>query len=199
MNRWAFLEELRKELSFLPENDIEERLSFYGEMIDDRMEDGLSQEEAVAAIGSVEEIVSQVISDTPLSKIAKERLKPKIRLSFWTIFLIVLGSPVWLSVLISVFAVVFAVYASVWSIIISFWSVFVSLLASGFALTAASFIFFFLEKGLTGLVSFGVGLICIGLSIFVFYGCKTATRGILTLTKKLAKAIKNGFVRRSAQ
>ena len=37
--------------------DLEERLTFYSEMIDDRMEDGMSEAEAVAAIGEVEEKV----------------------------------------------------------------------------------------------------------------------------------------------
>ena len=39
----TFLDELRKGLSGLPEEDIQERLSFYSEMIDDGMEEGLSE------------------------------------------------------------------------------------------------------------------------------------------------------------
>lgn len=47
MNKQEFLVKLRKGLSGLPKEDIEERLTFYSEMIDDRMEEGLSEEEAV--------------------------------------------------------------------------------------------------------------------------------------------------------
>ena len=47
MNKEEFLSELRTKLSGLPQEDIEERISFYSEMIDDRMEDGISEEEAV--------------------------------------------------------------------------------------------------------------------------------------------------------
>ena len=57
MNKQEFLAGLQKGLSGLPQEDVEERLTFYGEMLDDRMEEGLSEEEAVAAAGSVEEIV----------------------------------------------------------------------------------------------------------------------------------------------
>ena len=80
MNKQAFLAQLRKGLSGLPREDIEERLTFYSEMIDDRTEEGLSEEEAVSGIGPVDTIISQSIADTPLAKIAKERISPKRRL-----------------------------------------------------------------------------------------------------------------------
>ena len=61
MNKQDFLKELSRALSGLPREDLEERLAFYSEMIDDRMEDGLSEEEAVADIGSIDEAASQII------------------------------------------------------------------------------------------------------------------------------------------
>ena len=39
MNKEAFLAELRDRLSGLPADGLEERISFYREMIDDRMAD----------------------------------------------------------------------------------------------------------------------------------------------------------------
>ena len=50
MNKTEFLNELKDGLSGLPREDVEERLSFYGEMIDDRVEEGMTEEEAVAGI-----------------------------------------------------------------------------------------------------------------------------------------------------
>ena len=66
MNKKEFLAQLRKGLSGLPREDIEDRLAFYSEMIEDRMEEGFSEKEAVSAIGSVDEIVSQIVADTSL-------------------------------------------------------------------------------------------------------------------------------------
>lgn len=106
MSKQEFLERLRKGLSGLPQNDIEERLTFYSEMIEDRKEDGISEEEAVSAVGTVDEIVAQVVSEIPLVKIAKERIKPKRRLSVGEIVLLILGSPIWLSLGIAAFAVI---------------------------------------------------------------------------------------------
>ena len=56
MNKQEFLAQLRKGLSGLPQDDIEERLTFYSEMIEDQTEEGLSEDEAVAQIGSVDEM-----------------------------------------------------------------------------------------------------------------------------------------------
>ena len=81
MNKREFLTQLRKGLSGLPQEDMAERLTFYSEMIEDRKEEGLSEEEAVAAVGSVQEIVEHAVAETPLTKIAKEKIKPKRRMS----------------------------------------------------------------------------------------------------------------------
>ena len=50
MDKHTFLTDLRGALSGLPQDDIEERVGFYGEMIDDRMEEGMSEEEAQAYV-----------------------------------------------------------------------------------------------------------------------------------------------------
>ena len=50
MNKRDFLIRLRQELSGLPQDDVEERLAFYAEMIDDRMEDGLEETEAMPQV-----------------------------------------------------------------------------------------------------------------------------------------------------
>ena len=126
MSKQDFLAQLRKGLSGLPKDDIEERLTFYSEMIEDQMEEGLSEEVAVSAVGSVEEIVKQVVAETPLTKIAKERMKPKRHLRVGEIVLLVLGSPIWLSLAIAAFAVVLSLYISLWAVIISLWAVFFS-------------------------------------------------------------------------
>ena len=54
---------------------IEERLEFYSEMIDDRIEEGKSEFEAVREIGDVDEVVSQIASETPLYRLVKEKAK----------------------------------------------------------------------------------------------------------------------------
>lgn len=196
MNKHEFLAQLRKGLSGLPQDDIEERLTFYSEMIDDRMEEGLSEEEAVSGIGSVDTIISQSIADTPLGKLVKEKTKPKKRAGAWKIVLLVLGSPVWLSLLIAAVAVILSIYVSLWSVIISLWAVFGSVVGCALGGIAAGIGFTVGGNSLTGVALIGAGIVCAGLSIFLFYGCKAATKGTILLTKKIVLGIKNGFIKK---
>ena len=196
MNKQEFLAQLRKGLSGLPKDDIEERLTFYSEMVDDRMEDGIPEDTAVREIGTVDELVSQIIADIPLGKLVKEKVTPKRRLKAWEIVLLVLGSPIWLPLLIAVFAVIISLYVVLWSVIIVLWAVFASIAVGGLAGIAAGAFYAIGGNGLTGIAVIGAGIVCAGLSVFVFFGCKAATKGILKLTKKLAMWIKNCFIKK---
>jgi len=198
MRKEEFFVQLRKGLSGLPQEDIEECLSFYGEMIDDRMEDGLSEMEAISSIGSVDEIVEQTVAQTPLAKIAKERIKSKRRLSAVQITLLALGSPIWLSLVIAAIAVIFALYISWWAVLISLWSIFASFVACSGGGVVACVLFVSGGNGAWGLAMLAAGAVCAGLAIFMFYGCKAATKGTLILTKKMGIWMKNCFIKKEA-
>ena len=194
MNKKEFLVQLRMGLSGLPQDDIEERLAFYSEMIDDRMEEGLSEAEAVCAMGSVDSVVAQILADIPLTKLVKEKVKPNRMLKTWEIVLLVLGSPIWLSLLIAVFAVFLSVYVVIWSAVVALWSIDVSFAACSLGGIISAAIFVFQENILTGIAMLGAGICCIGLSVFLFFGCIAVTKGILLLTKKITLGIKTLFV-----
>ncbi len=194
MNKCEFLANLRDGLSGLPREDIEERLLFYSEMIDDRMEEGLSEGEAVATIDPVDEIVTQVIEGIPFVRLAKERMKPKRRLTGWEIALLMIGSPIWLSLGVAAAAVVLSLYILLWSVIISLWAVFASLAACSVGGILACAIFATVGNGVPGVAMLAAGMIFTGLSIFAFYGCKAATKGTVMLTKKIAMWIKHCFM-----
>ena len=196
MSKQEFLARLRNGLAGLPGEDIEERISFYSEMIDDRMEEGLSEEEAVSAVGSVQEIVSQTIADIPLAKLARERVKANRRLTGWEILLLVLGSPIWLSLGIAGVAVIFSLYISLWSVIISLWAVFGSLVGCSFGSMVAGVVLACTGNVFPGMALIAAGLVCAGLSVFMLYGCKAATYGVLALTKKTVIGLKNRFMKK---
>ena len=194
MSKQEFLIQLRKRLSGLPQDDIEERLTFYSEMIEDRMEEGLPEEDAVSAVGTVDGIVAQIITDIPVAKIAKERTKPKRRLKAWEIVLLALGSPIWLSLLIAAFAIILSLYISMWAVIISLWAVFASFATCSIGGVLSRITFTIGGNGVSGVVMLAAGIVCAGLSILMFYGYKAATKGILILTKKMAIWTKNCFM-----
>lgn len=195
MEKFDFIELLDKKLSGLPENDLDERLSFYSEMIDDRMEEGLSEEEAVAAIGEVDEVVSQILEDIPLSKLVKEKIRPKRRRKAWETVLLILGFPIWFSLLVALFAVVFALYVSLWSVIISLWACGAALAGCSVGCIITGVTHICIGNVPAGIAMIGCGVVCAGLFVFFLYGCKAATKGMMLLTKKIALALKRCFVK----
>lgn len=190
MNKQEFLAQLRKGLSGLPKEDIEERLTFYSEMIDDRIEDGVPEETAVLGIGSIDGIVSQIIAEIPIGKLVKEKITPRKKMKAWEIVLIVLGSPIWLAFLIAAFAVGFTLYIVLWAVIVVLWSVFVTFVGCAIGCIVAGTGFAMVYSRFTGIVTIGTGFACAGLAILMLFGCKAATKGILSGTRKLAIKIK---------
>ena len=198
MTKQEFLSVLREALTGLPPSDVEEHAAFYAEMIEDRIEDGLPEEEAVAAIGSVEEIVLQIVDEYSIGKLVKQRIKPKCRLSAWEIVLLALGSPIWLSLLIAFIAIVLSLYAVLWSVIVAFWSVFAALFGSSLGTLAGGVYLLCTGNIPTGLVFVAAAFVCAGLAIFSFFGCMAATKGAARLTKSVLLAIKKACMRKEA-
>ena len=170
---------------------MEEHLKFYMESIEDRIEDGLSEEEAVSAVGDITNIAEQIVADIPVTKIAIKKLKPKRKLKTWEIILLVLGSPLWLSLLIAAIAVIFSVYISIWAVIVSLWVVFASFAACAFAGAVIALVLCIEGNGVAGMAYLGAGIVCTGLSILFFIGCKAMTKGIARFTKKAALRLKS--------
>lgn len=196
MHKQEFLAQLCKGLSCLPQADIEERLTFYGEMLEDRMEEGLSEEEAVSAAGPVSEIVAQAVADIPLARLARERIRPRRRPKAWEIVLLALGSPIWLSLGVAAIAVILAVYVSLWAVLVSLWAVFAALAVCAVGSVPACVILAAGGSGAPGAAMLAAGIVCAGLSVFMFYGCKQAPRRIALATKKFAMWIKNRLIKK---
>lgn len=197
MRRREFLLRLKGRLSGLTtDKEIKERLDFYNEMIDDRMEDGLSEDAAVAAIGSVEKISAQIINDIKNSENRAEKPKQKRRLGAWEIVLLALGSPIWLSLLVVAASVVIALFAVLLAVVLSLWAVFASLCAGGIG-GVVGCIILLIGGGVSQSCAFlGCGLVLGGLSIFTFFGCLGATRGASFITCRSLSGIAKLFVRR---
>lgn len=162
MTKQQFITKLKSKLRGLSKKDIEERLSFYGEMIDDRIESGLSEEDAIAEIGSADMVASQIIEEISSQKMS-EGEKTNKKISALQIVLLVLGSPLWISLLLAGFAVILSIYAVIWSVNAALWAVELPFL-----------IFHFISK-------------------YLFIACKWVTLGSVYLTKQCILFIKKFF------
>lgn len=198
MLKHEFLQELRKRLEGLSPQDIDSSLEYYSEMIDDRVEDGMSEEEAVACVGSPADAANHILKDMPITKLVKARMKPKNKLPVWAIVLLILGSPIWASLLIALLSVIFSVYVVIWSAIIVLWAVYGSLWACGGAAVIYAFIPLIQGHPGTGLFLLGSGIAVAGLALFMHYGCIYATKGICLLSKKIFCGIKSCFIKKEA-
>lgn len=183
MNKQDFLAMLQKGLSHLTEEEREGRLSFYSEMIDDRVEEGLTEEEAVAEIGSIDSVIAQTYTEAEPAPEKTVEVSNKRRMKAWEIALLILGSPVWVPLLIAAIAVMLSLYAVLWSLVISLWAVFASVAACVIGGLAGGTIIALSGNVTTGIALIGAGIACAGLSIFLFFGCLFATKGSVWLTK----------------
>jgi len=190
LNKQEFIMRLRSRLRGLPENEIDARVEFYSEMIDDRIEEGASEEEAVAAVGSIDDVVLEILSQISLGCLVKEKVKPKRAFRGWEILLLVLGAPLWIALLAGGFAVLLGILACGVSILVSLWATGASLVACGVGGALAGIVLFLFDNGITGAALFGTALVCAGLSVFVFCGSKAATKGTFWLTKKCILGVK---------
>ena len=131
MNKQEYLSAIRVRIPKMPTEDMERFIAYYSEMIDDRMEDGMTEEEAVAMMDTPDDAVDQILEDTPLSKIVKQKIKPTHRLRAWEIVLIVLGSPVWVPLLLTAGILVLSMLVVVFSLLITFYAVVISAAVAG--------------------------------------------------------------------
>ena len=196
MTKLQFFLSLNQKLSGLPQDEVEERLNFYAEMIEDRMEEGIPEEEAVAAVGEVDQIATQITADIPLMKIVKEKVKPKRKRNAWEVTLLAVGSPVWVPLLFAAVAVVFSLYVSLWAIVVSLWATFASVAVCAVVCVMIGLIFAISSDVYVGLMAVAAGFVCGGLAIFLIYGCKAATKGTALLAKMMALAVKKSITKK---
>ena len=186
MKKQEFLDRLKASLWSMPEADQQRSVDYYTEMIDDRMEDGLSEEEAVAAIGELDEIVKQILTESPrppqVVKPAQAEEPRKDNNKIWLIILLILGSPVWVPVAISVAAVVFSVWVSLWSAVIGLYAATFALGAAALGCIFGSF-FMVSDGAISMVVAWGAAMVCAGLAILLFMLSNLAAKGLIKLTK----------------
>lgn len=196
MTKAEFLNELKNRIAEYPSEETNQSVEYYSEMIDDRMEDGMSEAEAVASMGKVAEIAQQIKEELPLTTLVKYKTKEKTkgkRLPVWAIILLILGFPLWGGLGITILSVVLALYAVVWSIDLAIWSLVLAFACCGL-IGVVGFIGSLVQGAVgSALVYLGGGLAGVGLGVFLFIGILLLTKGLCHGTgwcfRQLKKAI----------
>ncbi len=201
MSRDAFIGELRHRMAGLPQEIVDRTVEYYSELVADSVEDGLSEEEAVSRLGSIDEIVANVVKDTPLTQIVQTRVQEKKAkgVSAWVIVLLVLGAPVWLPLLIAGLVVILALFIALWAVVIALWAAVAAVILTGIAAMVGGVIELVRMHLAQGLVLLGGGLMCLGLCALLYLLMKLITVGTVKLCKWIWTGIKSLFVGRKGE
>ncbi len=192
MTEPAFLDELEKRLSQLPQEEIDKHLSYYAEMIDDMTEDGMGEAEAVEKLGPASEIAAQILQETPLFVLMKTRARPKEGWSTRNVVLAVLLSPLWVPLLAVFFALIGAAYALLWGAVVVLFGLVIGAGCTGIGLLIASTV----SAGGAGdvLLFVGTGLLLTAAVIPGWMGAVRFGKWIARLSVSLAQRVKSLFI-----
>lgn len=197
MYKYEFLTALREQLVGLPKEDIEERISFYEEMINDRMDEGKSEEEAVAEIGTVDDVVREIAGDTKLVKLVKEKVKPKRSLRGWEIAIIIGSFPFWLPIVIVSFVLALVGFILIWTLVIVTYTVETALWAGSIIYGIAFFMSF--VNGAPNYSLLGMSIMALGGALLMIFGCYGSTKLTIGLSRRMMIGIKSAFIRRGGK
>ncbi len=194
MNKEQFLSAIKIKIQGLPQNDIEKSLDYYAEMLDDRIEEGMTEEQAVMALGSVDEIVAQILTDIPLPRLVQEKVRPSRALRTGEIILLILGAPVWLPLVLTVIALFLTAYLVLWMGAVVLYALDFSALLCGVAGVFSIFPFALSGNFLQGVFLVGSGLVAIGVGLLFLFVCNKVSALILRGSKWLLLRSKYAFV-----
>ena len=198
MRKNEFINEIRGALRGYPRDEVENSIEFYSEIIDDRMENGMSEEQAVASLGDLDRIIKNIKVDMPLKSVIRERVKEnkeeRIRenkhMGAGTIILLILGAPLWLPLAIVGFVLVCVFFILLWVIDIAVFAAGIGL-AAGAVGAVTSFI---AGNPGTGVAFIGAGVAALGIAIFLFMAGVGIAKGNCSLTGSILRGTKRRIV-----
>ncbi|MDO4420104.1 MAG: DUF1700 domain-containing protein [Ruminococcus sp.] len=111
MTKNEFTRELKSKINHLPKAERRRILTYYYEMISERMEDGMSESEAIDALGNLDELFSEYAPAT-------KEPKRGVRLRGWHIVMLIVGSPLWILLVAAMLCIMIAFYIVIWALVI---------------------------------------------------------------------------------
>ena len=191
MNKTQFCALLGNKLKpYLSPKEMYKTLNFFEEMIDDRIDEGLSEEEAVSQLGNIDIIVDQILDEHNIGKKQTKlvwRFIPR-ELGFINIVLLF---PAWITIFSLVASLFIVILSIIFSIVLSIIAIFIGgillILKSPFYLIYERNISYFLDTLGFGFVISGAGLIGIDWLIKIYKKSRQNGINIRTIFVKIFK------------
>lgn len=197
MNKQEFFEELTLRLDSLPKSEIQKSIAYYEEIIDDRIEDGMTEDNAIKALGHVDDIAQNIMYDLSIPQLMKAKVnvskKNASNKRLW-LTLAILGSPFWLPVLLAFALTVFSLYLTVWSVIVSLYSVIIALGISCLSGIIVGIAFLFVKSVPVGLCYIGAGICCGALTLFIVKAVNLSTKKLVKFSAHIIRKVKSLFI-----
>ena len=95
MNKAEFLTTLEKHMTSIPQLEKERIMNYYNETIEDALEDGMSEEDVISSLGTMEEIISQIHLEHEIT--VSSSAAPARKSEYLRYLLLFLTSPFWLT------------------------------------------------------------------------------------------------------
>ena len=112
MTKSTFIDELRGLLESLNEDECNKFISYYEEIIEDYKESGLTEQEVIEKIGSPQSIANNILSEQDSININIPSFNSKIL----NMILLILGFPLWGSLLLTAVLLILSAYIIIWCI-----------------------------------------------------------------------------------
>lgn len=194
MNKTEFLESIKQKLNGLPEKDIQSAVEYYEEAIDDRTEDGLTEEQAITEIGTPDDIAEKIMMETSIPKLITAKAKPKRTLKAWEIILIIISAPVWLWLAAVLIIIFMAVIVAIMAVMIAIICVVVSLIFGGLGSFVAGIAQLINGYSYPSLALVGMALVMTGIGLFLVIPIKKAVAGLWKLIYRFIRWTKKKII-----
>lgn len=180
MKKKEFLLRLKIALMDLPENEILKSVNFYSECIDDRVEEGMTEYQAVSELGDFVDIVANIIleynENNPNHNVSKKQKEEKVinhtnttseqpkkkdtKISKGKMALIICAFPFLFIFVITFLSIILSLYVAVFIVYVT--TIATSVFGLGFG-----FVSIFLYGLDTGLMYFGISVILLGVTFMI--------------------------------
>ena len=192
MTKAQFIDELMYRLEGMPREDAERIRDYCTELIDDRCEEGYTEEAAVEALGSLDDIIKEAREAVSPGTLSEKKPKRKMgkSMSPWVIILLIIGSPVWLSLFIVIFAVMISLYVTAWALTTPVYALCAGFGSGGITSLIAGFAALFTGHFYECFMMLGAAFLLLGLFGLMLLASIYTTKGMIGLTKWFFSCIK---------
>ncbi len=173
MTRTEFLNQLRIRLSTIPKDEQDKVIEYYSEIINDKIDEGKTEEQAVAELDSPEKIANNALED--YEETSQAHINKKKQHS--------VGAIIGFSALIPFVCIAMVVLGT---LVISFLAASAGMIVGGVCSIISCFIIF-VQSFSVGLFQLGGGALILGLGVFALYGSIAFSKLYIRVMKSIIK------------